>query len=470
MRFRHPIRLAAVATGMVATLGWTQPAATAGPAASTTIRVSIATDGTQGNDISGRFSRPVISAGGRITAFDSIATTLVPGDANKDADVFVHDSVTGVTERVSVSSSGVEGRHDSQNPTIDGDGNLVAFDSSSKNLAPNDRNRLPDVFLHDRTTGETTRVSVAMDGGDANGPSFLPSISANGRYVAFVSDASNLVAQDTQGQRNIFVRDLKFQETELVSVANDGSLANSSSASPSISANGNVVAFASFASNLVPNDTNDQFDVFVRNRAAHTTVRASVATDGTQGDQSSTFPGISGNGRVVAFASNATTLIGNDTNGVQDVFLRTLRSGMTNRISVTNEGKQANGQSVGPGIRGGSVWGPSVNFDGSRIAFDSIATNMVPGDTDTCGPFYEETGRCPDVFVRDRANHATIRVSVGADGAQENDASTDPSIDASGLKVVFFSAASNLVLGDTNACPVFPTPGHCPDIFVNTMS
>jgi hypothetical protein len=470
MRFRHPIRLAAVATAMVVTIGWTQLAASAGPAASTTIRVSVATDGTQGNDISSRFSRPVISADGNITAFDSIATTLVPGDTNNRADVFVHDSVTGVTERVSVSSSGVQGRQDSQNPTIDGDGNLVAFDSSSKNLVPNDANQLPDVFLHDRTTGKTSRVSVAMDGGDADGPSFLASISANGRYVAFMSDATNLVPQDTQGQRNVFVRDLKQQKTELVSVASDGSLANSSSASPSISADGKVVAFASFASNLVPNDTNDQFDVFVRNRATQTTVRVSVATDGTQGDQSSTFPAISGSGKVVAFASNATNLIKNDTNERQDVFLHVLKSAKTARVSITYQGKQANSQSVGPGIRGGSVWGPSVNFDGSRIAFDSIATNLVPGDTDTCDPFYQETGTCPDVFVRDRANHTTIRVSVGAGEVQENDASTDPFIDASGLNVVFFSAASNLVAGDTNTCPVFPTPGHCPDVFVNTMS
>jgi hypothetical protein len=138
-------------------------------------------------------------------------------------------------------------------------------------------------------------------------------------------------------------------------------------------------------------------------------------------------------------------------------------------VSVTTTGGQADGQSVGPGIRGGLVWGPAVNFDGSRVAFDSIAMNLVAGDTDTCDPFYQDTGRCPDVFVRNRKAGTTTRVSVASDGAQENHASTDPSIDASGLHVVFFSAASNLVAGDTNTCVQFPSPGHCPDIFVHAL-
>jgi Tol biopolymer transport system component len=305
-----------------------------------------------------------------------------------------------------------------------------------------------------------------MNGDSANGPSFLASISADGRFVAFVSDATNLVPQDTGGQRNVFVRDLKMHTTELISVGFDGSPANSSSASPSISADGSAVAFASYATNLVPDDTNGQFDVFVRDRAAGTTLRASVATSGAEGDQGSFYPAISGNGRFVAFASDATNLIADDTNGVGDVFLHNIGTGRTTRVSVTATGEQADGQSVGPGVRGGLVWGPAINVDGSRVAFDSIATNLVAGDTDTCEPFYQDTGRCPDVFVRDVKAGTTIRVSVGPGGVQENDASTDPSIDASGRSVVFFSAASNFAPGDTNTCFPYFTPGHCPDIFV----
>jgi TolB protein len=142
-----------------------------------------------------------------------------------------------------------------------------------------------------------------------------------------------------------------------------------------------------------------------------------------------------------------------------------MRTGETSRVSVANDGSQADAQSVGPGIRGGSAWGPALSFEGTKVAFDSIATNLVTGDTDTCAPFYQDTGRCPDVFVRDVAAGTTVRGSLAADGSQENDASTDPSIDAAGSSVVFFSPASNLVAGDTNTCPPFAGIGH---IFVHT--
>jgi hypothetical protein len=124
---------------------------------------------------------------------------------------------------------------------------------------------------------------------------------------------------------------------------------------------------------------------------------------------------------------------------------------------------------VGPGVRGGSAWGPAINYDGTRIAFDSVATNLVAGDTNTCEPFFPDPGQCPDVFVRDRRARTTIRVSVASDGSQGNDASTDPAMDGSGRTVAFFSAASNLVPGDTNFCVQFPITGHCPDIFDHTI-
>jgi Tol biopolymer transport system component len=430
----------------------------------------VAADGTQGNGMSGRYSRPVISGDGRFTAFDSIATTLVAGDANHLADVFVQDALTGATERVSVSTNGLEGNGDSQSPSIDRRGRYVAFDSSASNLAPNDTNGFMDVFIHDRMTGRTGRVSANVNGGPGNGASFGASISADGRYVAFASDASNLVPNDTNHIRDVFLRDLRMGMTERVSVATDGTPQNSDAAPGSVSADGRVIAFASFASNLVPNDTNDSFDVFVRDRVAGTTVRASVATDGTQGNQSSTVPAISGSGRFVAFASTATTLVPNDTNNVQDAFVHDLVTARTFRVSVGDAGDQANGQSVGPGIRGGLVWGPAISFNGTRVAFDSVATNLVAGDTNTCEPSFPSPGQCPDVFVRDWAVGATVRVSVAGDGRQSNDASTDPAIDGSGRAVAFFSAASNLVPGDTNACPQFPTRGHCTDIFVHVTS
>jgi Tol biopolymer transport system component len=457
------IIIAAMATGLMALPAGAAPA-------SATIRVSVASDGTQGNNMSGRFSAPALSRDGQVTAFDSTATNLVPNDMGQFADVFVHDSSTGVTERVSVSTGGRQGNADSQRPSVDRHGRFVAFDSSAGNLVSHDTNQLLDVFVRDRARGKTLLVSGGMNGASGNGSSFGASISASGRFVAFVSDASNLVQGDTNNVRDVFVRDLVAGTTQLVSVASDGTLENSSAAPPSINADGTKVAFASFATNLVPNDTNDQFDVFVRDLAAGTTVRASVATDGTEGDQASFTPAISGDGRSVAFASDASNLVPNDTNDRRDVFLHDLVANRTLRVSLTASGAQANGQSVGPGVRGGLVFGPAINFDGTRIAFDSVATNLVAGDTNTCEPFFPDPGQCPDVFVRDLRARTTIRVSVASDGSQGNDATTDPAMDGSGRTVAFFSAASNLVAADTNFCIQFPIVGHCPDIFDHTGS
>src|SRR5262249_23108141 len=145
-------------------------------------------------------------------------------------------------------------------------------------------------------------------------------------------------------------------------------------------------------------------------------------------------------------------------------------SGVTERVSVADDGSQANGQSNGPGIRGGTVAPPSISGDGNLVTFDSDATNLVPDDTNSCPPFFDDPdrpGECPDVFVRNRAAGPTTRLSVNDDGGQGNRASTDPAIDTSGTTVAFFSSASNLVFGDTNTCPGFLTPGTCPDIFVH---
>jgi Tol biopolymer transport system component len=466
MRVRRPVRTVAVGAAVSVAVVLIASLAGAAPLGGT-IRVSVATDGTQGNMMSGRFSRPAISGNGLVTAFDSIATTLVANDTNHSADVFAHDATTGVTERLSVSTNGLEGNNDSESPSVDQSGRLVAFDSHASNLVPGDTNSLMDVFVRDRTAGVTTLVSANMAGVPGNGTSFQPSISANGRFVAFASDASDLVPNDTNRVRDIFVRDLRTGTTERVSVASDGTPQNSDAAPGAISADGTVVAFASFASNLVPNDTNDAFDVFARDRAAGTTVRVSVSTSGEQGDAPSTVPAISGSGRFVAFGSDATTLVAGDTNHRGDAFVHDLTNGRTFRVSVTNEEGQANGDSIGPGIRGGLVWGPAISFNGTKVAFDSDATNLIAGDTNTCQPSFPSPGQCPDVFVRDWSAGTTVRVSVSGNGGQGNDASTDPAMDSSGTMVAFFSAASNLVPFDTNVCIQFPVRGHCTDIFVN---
>jgi Tol biopolymer transport system component len=288
----------------------------------TTDRVSVATGGVQANDYSGEYP-PSISAGGRYVAFVSVASNLVPGDTNGYQDVFVRDRASGTTERVSVDSMGGEADGPSGTISISADGRYVAFRSDATNLIPVDTNWYRDVFVHDRTTGTTERVSVGTGGVEAMDTSGFPSISADGRYVAFLSPANNLVAGGGNGRIHVFVRDRQAGTTERVSISSGGAQANNDSYGPAISPGGRYVGFSNPASNLVLGDTNDFFDVFVHDRASGTTERVSVASDGTQANGASFFmPAISDDGHFVAFRSNATNLVPGDTNGSDDVFVR----------------------------------------------------------------------------------------------------------------------------------------------------
>jgi Tol biopolymer transport system component len=415
--------------------------------------VSVASDGTQANAAS---SGPSISGDGRFVAFSSFADNLVPGDTNgwvegvewyQVTDVFVHDRKTGVTERVSVASDGAQADHESRGPSISGDGRFVAFSSYATNLVPDDTNGwteywwwpVADVFVHDRQTGVTERVSVASDGTQANDGSDHSSISRDGRFVAFESGASNLVPGDTNGW-DVFVHDRKTGVTERVSVASDGTQADGESGGPSISSDGRFVAFGSYASNLVPGDTNGWVqepdgdwgqvaDVFVHDRQTGVTERVSVASDGTQADNGSGGPSISGDGRFVAFSSVASNLVPGDTNGwvqepdgdwgqVTDVFVHDRQTGVTERVSVASDGTQANNGSGGPSISG----------DGRLVAFGSGASNLLPGDTNEEG----------DVFVHDRLAGVTEMVSLDNITIESYGAgSHSPSISDDGKSVAF---------------------------------
>jgi Tol biopolymer transport system component len=475
---RRAGRVTVLLLGLAALSATALPVAHAAPG--TTERVSVASDGTQANNISGRRGAPAASADGRVVVFDSLASNLVAGDTNAFDDIFVRDRASGTTQRVSVSSRGAQGDNISSSPAISGDGRLVAFVSNASNLVRRDTNGVRDIFVHDRARGTTERVSVSSSGAEGNGASggsgatndvatIAPAISADGRFVAFESLASNLVPGDTNGTRDVFVRDRKARTTERVSVASDGTQANGFSSPGSINGDGRFVVFSSFASNLVQEDTNQQNDVFVRDRQAGTTQRVSVTSQGLQADGSSTRADISGDGRFVVFASAATNLVAGDANGTDDVFVRDRMAGTTQRVSVSGSGAEGDGPSPSNGIRGGIRFGPAISGGGRFAVFDSQATNLVPGDTNTCGDFFPVAGMCPDVFVHDLATGSTDRVSVDSSGAQANSASTDPDISADATTVVFFSAASNLVAGDTNSCsfPAVSFP-NCPDIFAHT--
>ncbi len=228
-------------------------------------RVSVASNGTQGNDGSAAYSgSPAISANGRYVAFASGSSNLVPGDTNDRTDVFVRDLRSGTTRRVSVAGDGTQANHGSHAPAISADGRYVTFASVASNLVPGDTNHTGDVFVRDLRSGTTRRVSVAGNGAQGNHSSYGSAISADGRYVAFLSDASNLVPGDTNGASDVFVRDRRSGTTRRVSVAGNGTQGNLDSGDQAISADGRYVAFDSYASNLVPGDTNDNQDVFVR--------------------------------------------------------------------------------------------------------------------------------------------------------------------------------------------------------------
>jgi Tol biopolymer transport system component len=284
-----------------------------------TTRVSIASDGTQANDQSNE--APAISAGGRYVAFFSYATNLLSGDTNWVPDVFVHDTETGVTTRASVTSDGIEGNNTSEQPAISADGRYVAFVSLASNLASGDTNDLFDVYLHDMQDGTTSRISVASDGAGGNGGSFNPALSADGRYVAFESEASNLVSGDTNGVVDVFVHDTQTGTTTRVSLAADGTEGNGRSVAPAISANGRYVTFSSFASNLISGDTNGAADVFVYDTQTGAVTRVSLPADGTEGNGDSSDPAMSADGRHIAFSSIAFNLVVGDTNPGSDIFV-----------------------------------------------------------------------------------------------------------------------------------------------------
>ena len=246
------------------------------------------------------------------------------------------------TTRVNISSAGTQGNSYSRYSSISADGRFVAFHSYSNNLVPDDSNGVCDVFVHDRHTGETTRVSVSSSGVQGNDHSFSDhlAISSNGRFIAFVSHADNLVADDLNGERDIFVHDRQTNETTRVSVSSAGFQSNSDNSYPTISADGRFVAFHSLADNLIEGDTNSSGDIFVHDRQTAETKRVSVSSGFIEGDRYSMSPSISANGESVAFSSAARNLTDVDTNNSADIFVhdRGLQFSLTLFLDPQTEG------------------------------------------------------------------------------------------------------------------------------------
>jgi hypothetical protein len=433
-----------------------------------------------------------------MTAAFALASALLPGGSARAEDA------PGLTERASVSSAGVEGDNTSAQTTVSDDGRYVAFASYASNLVPDDVALCDspvgpvscfDVFVRDRRMGRTVRVSVADDGSEAACPpgtdlfgcSADPALSKSGRWVAFDSIATNLVAGDANGTRDVFVhdrdadRDGVFDEpgaiaNVLVSVTSAGVQGDDSSSAAAISADGRHVAFVSLA-RLVPGDRNLHADVYVHDRdtdgdgvfdepGAVATICASAAGDGTVGNGFAEFPAISADGRHVVFDAFANNLVPGDTNFARDVFAHDRdadRDGVydepgavaTRRLSVSSDGAQSDYES----------FAADVSADGRYVAFSSWASTLVPDDPPDCRGSYPG---CSDIFVRDRDADAdgrydepgattTTRVSLSTAGVPGDEDSLFPTLAAGARLVAFQSYASNLVPGDD---------GRASDVFV----
>lgn len=374
---------------------------------------------------------PVTSDDGRFTAFYSWASNLVPGDTNGVGDVFVYDRQLAEIRRVSVASDGTQanaGPGDYWEVAISGNGRFVTFTSKATNLVAGDTNGHYDTFVHDLLTDETERVSVASDGTQANSYSDLPSISTDGRYVAFNSSATNLVAGVTGSQ--IYVHDRETGQTELVSIGNDGNPVYSSK-EQYISGDGRFVTFVCAGTNVVPGDTTFANGICVRDRIAGYNEFVSISSSGVPGNGTSHYPSLSATGRFVVFYSEATNLVVHDTNNASDVFLHDRLTNQTELISVSSSGVQADDD---------TYYRPFVSLNGQFVVFHSSGAGLVPDDINGSS----------DVFLRDRWNGITERISTASNGTEGDLDSYSSYITPDGRFIVYESEATNLVPGDTN--------------------
>jgi hypothetical protein len=426
-----------------------------------------------------------VSADGRYIVFQSDADNLVPGDVNKSTDIFRYDRLTCTVELVSLSSTGQQGyfysvecdpnglqpvecvgQGWSRRPSISADGRYVSFTSLASNFDPlrPDTNTWRDIFVRDMVAQTTFRVSVSSTGVQGAQASDGSTISGDGRYIAFYSasalllppgQATNFFCQrDTNLSTlekcyDVYVHDRITQTTERVSISTSGQQGNNDSGQHVVNINnivpidnigvsfdGRYIAFYSLASNLVPDDTNNAADIFVRDRQTNTTTRISVSSSGAQGNGESIYPDISNDGRFVVFESEASNLVPSDVNNTRDVFVRDTVSGTTSIVSLSSIGTQT----------GLPNYQPVISGNGRYVAFTSDSSNLqvpfIPTQTDT--------NALPDIYVHDRQTGRTQIVSSRFNGIQGNGGSRVAAISDDGLFIGFQSDANNLVPNDTN--------------------
>jgi len=446
------------------------------------VDVSRVGGGIQGLDGGFGASHPALSQDGRYVTYQADFTNLVVGDTNNVSDVFVYDGFSKTTARVSIpdgTAPGAQGNGDSTEPAISPDGRYVAFNSNATNLiaAPSDTNLASDVYVRDTNllNPSTVRMSVGdgVPGTQGNSNSYIAgnavqidtTVDAGNVLVAFYSFATNLFpALDNNGSAHVYLRSCSADFVTCTTVPIDADptgtqQANGGSLDPSISKNGRFVVYTSNATNLVAGDTNSRADIFVYDRQTAQNVRVSVDNNGVQANDDSTLASISATGRYVVFTSSATNLEAGlvDNNSVTDVFLHdrdVSGSGAfdtpgnigTRRISVSSGGAQGNGASNTPIF---PILG--ISDDGKFVVYETLAINFDP---------FGDTNGVTDVYLHDTVANTTSRMSVSGSGAEANNFSVEITISGNGKVVSYSSLASNLVAGDTNALS---------DVFVVTL-
>ncbi|HET6351613.1 MAG TPA: hypothetical protein VFG89_05740 [Coriobacteriia bacterium] len=388
---------------------------------------SVNTAGGQGNQTSYDSD---VSSDGRFVVFVSAAGNLVADDTNMFSDVFLRDRWKGTTVRL-MGTGGVQPNGSAAAPSISDDGRYVAFESSASNLVAGDTNSVSDIFLSDTVTGAVLRVSTGVGGAAANGACSRPRISGDGKFVGYYSTASNLVASDSNGFSDVFLYNLALATTTRVSALANGTQANNLSDYCSLSYDGRYVSFSTKATNFGQLDLNNDYDLWRWDRTDGSLTPISLTPAGSLSNASCDYSEMSADGRYVSFRSYASDVVVGDTNGVADVFVRDMVIGSTQRVSMSTSGLQGNGD---------SNTDTAISGDGRYVAFYSTASTLVDADTNAA----------PDLFIRDRVANTTVRASVSATGAQANGSSSSQRLAASGRFLAFNSVATNLVAVDTN--------------------
>ncbi|MCQ1539096.1 PKD domain-containing protein [Methanocalculus taiwanensis] len=398
------------------------------------ILVSVATDGNPGNSDSFLGD---ISSDGRFVTFSSSSSNLVQGMDPPTwlQNIFVRDRIAGTTTLVSTAINGTQANGDSTKPVISSDGRYIAFQSNANNLVLNDTNGRTDIFVYDRNNANITRVSVATDGTEGWGGR-NPSISLDGHYIAFESMDDFGEPTGHAGYTYVYIHDINSSTTTRVSVSSSGQAGLGQSLNPSTADKGGIIAFDSSANNLVPNDTNGLADIFVHLKGAKITSRVSIASNGTEGDGESSSPSISDDGRFITFTSKSKNFeSGAESKGygeLPDIFVHDREHTTTTRVS-----KDPNGAP-------GNYWShnPSISGDGRYITYDSESTNLVTG--------LPPESYMKRIFLYEIETESTTLISVAYDGTPADGTTENAVISEDGRYIAFEGRASNLIPGGSS--------------------